>query len=102
MELYDIIEAASKLVDKSKGFLVLHRGVHVNPRFKVYKRYSYALYLVSNRDKNDRECLLRYETEKNSPAENMDKDWKEQDMIFLSILIDWLSSEHFIKLKHGI
>lgn len=99
MELYDIIEAANKFVHPSRGTLVLHRSVREHPKFKVYKKYCYYLYLVNGKEKKQ---LLSYEHTKNSPSEDMLRDWKELDKDFLMQLIPWLSSEFYINLRDGI
>lgn len=99
MELYDIIEAASKFVHPTRGTLVLHRSVKEHPKFKVYKKYCYYLYLVNGKGK---EQLLSFEHTKNSPADDMLKDWKELDKEFLLQLIPWLSSEFYTKLRDGV
>lgn len=101
IELHDVIEAANKHIDKSKGFLVLHKAVKLHPTFKVYKTYCYGLYLVNSVDPQGK-CVLRHDVTKNSPSEDMNKDWEEQDKNFLSILIDWLSSQYFMELRNGI
>lgn len=47
--IYNLIEAASSLVDKDKGMLIIHRNMKVHPKFKVYKTFSYSIYLVKNK-----------------------------------------------------
>ena len=99
MELYDIIEAASKYVHPTKGTLVLHKSIKQHPKFKVYKQYCYYLYLIKGKEK---EKVLSMEHSKNSPADNILSDWKELDKAFLLQLIPWLSSELYTKLRDGI
>lgn len=90
MELYDIIEAANKFIHVTRGVLVLHRSMKAHPKFKVYKKYCYYLYLVNREEK---EQILSWEHTKNSPSDNILEDWKEFDKEFLLQLIPWLSSE---------
>ena len=99
MELYDIIEAASRYIHPTNGTLVLHRSMKEHPKFKVYKKYCYYIYLVKNGKK---EQLLSWECTKNSPSDSILSDWKELDKEFLLQLVPWLSSESYIKLKDGI
>lgn len=96
--IYNLIEAASSLVDKDKGMLIIHRNMKVHPKFKVYKTFSYSIYLVKNKQK---ELLLEWETTKNV-SESIMEVWKDSDIEFLPKLIDWLSSESFIKLKNEV
>lgn len=99
MELYDIIEAASKFVHPTRGTLVLHRSMREHPKFKVYKKYCYYLYLVKGKEK---EQLLSWEHTINSPSDSILSDWKELDKEFLLQLIPWLSSEFYTKLRDGV
>ena len=99
MELYDIIEAASKFVHPTRGTLVLHRSIKEHPKFKVYKKYCYYLYLVNGKDK---EQLLSRECTIHSPADDMLNDWKKLDKEFLLQLIPWLTSEFYTKLRDGV
>lgn len=96
--IYDLIEAASSLISKDKGMLVIHRNMKVHPKFKVYKTFSYSVYLVKNKEK---ELLLKWETTKNV-SDNIIEVWRDSDKEFLPKLIDWLSSGSFIKLKNEV
>ena len=49
MELYDIIDAASSYI--KDGTLVLHKSMRIHPKFKIYKRFCYNLYIVKDKDK---------------------------------------------------
>lgn len=99
IDLYDIIEATGKFVHPSRGTLVLHKSIKAHPKFKVYKKYCYYLYLVNGKEKKQ---LLSREVTKNSPADNMLDDWKELDKEFLLQFIPWLSSEYYTNLRDGI
>lgn len=93
--IYSLIEAASSLIDKNKGMLIIHRNMKVHPKFKVYKTFAYSIYLVKNKEK---ELLLEWETTKNT-TDDIIEVWRDADKEFLPKLINWLSSESFIKLK---
>lgn len=97
IKLEDIIEASTKMIPKEKGFLVLHKGVKINPSFKVYKTYCYSLYFIGTN--GDEKCVLRLNNTKNSPSDVMEKDWEEQDKEFLSKFLEWLSSPYFTELR---
>lgn len=49
MELYDIVDAASSLLNE--GTLVLHKSMKAHPTFKVYKKFCYDLYRVVDKIK---------------------------------------------------
>lgn len=100
MELYDIVEASSKLVPKDKGALVLHRSIREHPKFKVYKKFCYDLYLVKGSSK---EVQLHWDASINCPADDMLKIWNAQDKEFLgTFLIPWIASDLFKKLTDGV
>lgn len=101
MSIYDIIEEINKSISFGKKFLLLHRSVKIHPTFKVYKKFCYNLYLVDPVD--NKECILSHEGTKNTPSDEMDVAWEEQDRIFLSVLIKWIASPESVKLrKDGI
>jgi hypothetical protein len=99
MEVYDIVEAANKLINHSKGMIVLHRSIKQHPMFKVYKRFTYGIYLVKD---GVGECIKSHEISINCPSNEMEDAWKKCDKEFLTVLVDWLSSNQFIELRDGI
>lgn len=74
MELYDFVDAASKLMKDKTKTLVLHRCMKQHPKFKVYKTYEYRLYLVNSGNK-EKTLLLEKAFTKNVPAEDILKVW---------------------------
>lgn len=99
MELYDIINAVNGILDKPNEILVLHRSMKANKVVKVYKKFSYKLFLV--KDKDNKELVLSYENEVNCPLDKIDKIWKSEDSKFLEVLIDWISKD-FNNIRYGI
>ena len=93
MEIEEIIDAINKV---SNATLVLHRRMTVHPKFKVYKVYSYNLYRV---DLPNKELVLEWSVTKNAPAEELGKAWNEADKEYLSILVNWLSSEKYKSMR---
>lgn len=93
MEINDIIEAINKV---SKTTLILHRSMTVHPKFKIYKVYSYNLYRVDN----DKQLLLEWSVAKNTSSDTIGKCWDEADKEYLSILVNWLSSDKYKELKN--
>lgn len=94
MEIDDIIEAINKV---SKTTLVLHRSVTIHPKFKIYKVYSYKLYSIEDSNK---QLLLEWNTTKNTYNEGISKCWNDADKEYLSILVNWLSSDKYKELKN--
>lgn len=92
MELYDIVDAASKLLKDKTKTLVLHRCIKQHPKFKVYKTFEYRLYLVNSRN-NERTLLLEKTLTKNTPADDILKIWNECDKEYLIVIIQWLINE---------
>lgn len=101
IELYNIVEAADKLIDRSKGTLVLHRSMVVNPQFKIYKTFTYTIYIIGS-TKEDRKVVWHHEARLNCPSDDIEKMWKEEDLNALQSLIKWISSSYFTELKDGI
>lgn len=99
MDLHDIIDSTNKLVDKSKGRLVLHKSIKINSAFKVYKKYIYTVYLVCGTENT---ALLRHEHEVNSPSDKAEKINAEMDKEFLMFFINWLITSNFKELTNGI
>lgn len=95
MELYDLIDAACKLMQDKTNTLVLHRDMKQHPRFKVYKSFEYKLYLVNSGNK-EKILLLEKVFTKNTPADDILKTWNECDKEYLPTFIKWLTNE-FIK-----
>lgn len=93
MELSDIIDAINKNINAT---LVLHKKMDTHPKFKVYKIYTYDLYRVDARNK---ELLLEWKITKNAPSEEIRKAWNEADKEYLAILVDWISSDKYKKIK---
>jgi hypothetical protein len=93
MEINDIIEAINKV---SKTTLILHRSMTVHPKFKIYKVYSYNLYRVDT----DKQLLLEWSVAKNTSSDTIGKCWDEADKEYLSILVNWLSSDKYKELKN--
>lgn len=101
IELYDIVESLSSMVDTERGALVLHRSMKVHPKFKVYKKFCYDLYLVKN--KNEKTCILSYEETRNTYADDILPVWKEVNKKYLKKLMQWVASNEYRKLmKDGI
>lgn len=96
--IYNIVDAASSLM--KEHMLVLHRNMKQNTKFKVYKKFSYTLYLV--RSKNDKETVLTYENNMNCPSDDIEKCWSKCDNEFILKLVNWLSSDDYIKMKYGV
>jgi hypothetical protein len=100
IELYDVIEALSTNVKTEKGILVLHRSMKVHPKFKVYKRFCYDLYLVKGKEKT---LIFSFEEVKNTPADDLIKIWNECDKLYLKKLMGWVASnEYKAMMKDGI
>lgn len=92
MELYDIVDAASKLMKDKTKTLVLHRCMKQHPKFKVYKSYEYRLYMVDSGNK-EKTLLLEKIFTMNAPAEELLRVWDECDKEYLSVLIQWIANE---------
>lgn len=97
MELYDIVDAASLYL--KEGILVLHRSMKVHPKFKVYKRFCYDLYIVKNKEKS---LIFSFEETKNTPAEDMVKIWDDCDKLYLRELIKWIAGDEYKSMTNGI
>lgn len=92
MELYDIVDAASKLMKDKTKTLVLHRAMKQHPKFKVYKSFEYKLYMVNSGNK-EKTLLLEKVFTKNTPADDILKTWNECDKEYLPMLIQWIINE---------
>lgn len=97
IELYDIIEAANATIPKSKGQLVLHRGFQVHPKFKVYKKFYYNLYLIHNSEST---LIDSKEFTENVQSNDIDEIWKRCDKVYLISIIDWFTSNEYKKLRY--
>lgn len=96
--IYDIIESASKLVDKDKGILVLHRSM-IPGAIKAYKKFGYNLYLTKAKNKT---LLLSEEYIVNCKLDDIEKQWIKQDKVFLDEFIKYITSDKFKELTNGI
>ena len=96
--IYDIIESASKLVDKEKGILVLHRSM-IPGVIKAYKLFRYNLYLTKAKNKT---LLLSDEYIVNCRLDDVDKQWVKQDKVFLDEFMKYIVSDKFKELTNGI
>ena len=97
MELYDIVDAAS--ANLKEGTLVLHRSMKVHPKFKVYKRFCYDLYIVKNKEKT---LLFSFEETKNITADEISIVWYGCDKLYLRELIKWIAGNEYKSMTNGI
>lgn len=96
IELYDIVEAASKQL--KEGTLVLHKSVKEHTKFKVYKIFSYNLYHINGKNKILKSTL---EITKNCPSDEIISVWSKCDIIYLGELIKWISSKEYKDVING-
>jgi hypothetical protein len=100
IELNDIVESLSSNIKTEKGMLVLHRSMKVHPKFKVYKRFCYDLYLIKGKEKT---LISSIEDVRNTPADDIIKVWNECDKAYLGKLLRWVTSDEYkAMLKDGI
>lgn len=92
IELYDFVDAASKLIKDKTKTLVLHRCMKQHLKFKVYKSFEYKLYLINSRN-GEKTLLFEKSFIKNTPAEDIPKVWDDCDKELLSELIKWLIND---------
>lgn len=93
MELYDIIESLNRNI--KNGRLILHRGMSVNNTFKVLKVFNYDLYLMKG---EERTLINSTSFNVRALSDEIEEMWKKQDKIYLNVLIDWISSNHYKEL----
>lgn len=93
INLEDIITAIN---NNTNTTLVLQQKMTLHPKFKIYKVFSYSLYRIDTKEK---ELLLDWSITKNVSMEDITKARIECDKQYLSILVNWLSSEEFRRLK---
>ena len=93
----DIVDAANHYL--KEGTLVLHRSMKIHPKFKVYKRFRYDLYIVKNKEKS---LIFSFEETKNTPAEDMIKVWDDCDKLYLRELIKWIAGDEYKSITNGI
>lgn len=94
--LYSIVETLNDIINDSLGTLVLHKAVVPDLKFKAYKKFKYNLYLVHNKNK---ELILTYEITRNISLDKIEKEQEKCDLKFLSMLLNWTSSEAFNTFK---
>lgn len=93
--IYNIVDAASKLIKDKVNTLVLHKSVKQHSKFKVYKIFEYKLYLVNSRNK-DKTLILEHSFTRNTPSDDLLNTWIECDKEYLPILIKWFTEKDFI------
>lgn len=89
MELYDVVTAAGKVLNRS---LVLHRLIKVHPKFKIYKVYEYNLYSL---DSGEKELIFSHKFTINTTADDMLETWDKCDKDYLEIFFRWLKEYGF-------
>lgn len=94
INLYDIIEAINTTIPKEKGQLVLHRSFTPHPKFKIYKKFHYGLYLIKRAEKT---FISSNEFVENTS--DIDTEWDKCDKLYLLKIIEWLSSNEYKELK---
>lgn len=75
--------------------IVLHKKLTIHPKFKACKCYSYLLYKVGE----EQELLLEWDAHSSSSINNIEDAWLMFDKEYLLILVNWISSDEYKKLK---
>lgn len=96
--IYDVIESASKLVDKEKGILVLHRSM-IPGAVKAYKKFRYNLYLTKAKNKT---LILSEEYIVNCRLDDLEKQWVKQDKVFLDKFMKYIVSDDFKEISNEV
>lgn len=97
MELYDIIDAAS--IYLKEGTLVLHRSMKLHPKFKIYKKFCYNLYIVKNAEKS---LIFSFEETKNTTSDEIENTWRNCDKLYLRELIKWIAGDEYKSIINGV
>lgn len=97
MEINDIIEAAS--IYLKEGTLVLHRSMKLHPKFKIYKRFCYDLYIVKNTESN---LIFSFEETRNITFDEIEDTWHNCDKLYLRELIKWIAGNEYKSMINGI
>ena len=97
MELYDIIDAASSYI--KDGTLVLHKSMRIHPKFKIYKRFCYNLYIVKGKDKK---LIFPFEETKNVTEDEISSTWLNCDKLYLRELIKWIAGDEYKSIINGV
>lgn len=92
MILEDIIAAISANLQLP---IVLHKKLSIHPKFKACKCYSYLLYKVGE----EQELLLEWDAHSSSSISNVEDTWLMFDKEYLPILVNWISSDEYKRLK---
>ena len=93
--LNEIIDIASKLI--KEGNLILHTSMTFHSSFKIYKEFSYDLYLLKDGTKT-----LLYSYKENKPVsakDDLHKVWRECDLNYIEYFLKWILSPEFKELK---
>lgn len=98
MNLNIIIDAVNKTL-KDDNLLILHKELNASSTFKLYKTFSYKLYLLKD---HSTKCVLSYEEKKKASFDSLNDYWKEFDKIFLIKLINWITTEDFKEIYAGV
>ena len=75
--------------------IILHKKLTIHPKFKACKCYSYLLYKVGE----EQELLLEWSAHSSSSINNIEDTWLMFDKEYLLILVNWISSDEYKKLK---
>ena len=75
--------------------IILHKKLTIHPKFKACKCYSYLLYKVGE----EQELLLEWNAHNSSSINNIEDAWLMFDKEYLLILVNWISSDEYKKLK---
>lgn len=97
MELNDIIDAASSYI--KDGTLVLHKSIRIHPKFKIYKRFCYNLYIVKGKEKR---LIFPFEETKNVTEDEMSSAWLSCDKLYLRELIKWIAGDEYKSITNGV
>lgn len=84
MTIDDIVDSFNKVVYPSDT-LILHRGMKEHPKFKVYKKFFYKLYTLSESEKS---LIVEKEYSLHCPSEDIEKVWEGCDKLFVKDLIE--------------
>lgn len=94
IDLYEVVEAASSLLDNT--VLVLHRSITAHSKFKIYKLFNYDLYKIIEGKK---ELISHVDWSKNVTADRIEEAWKECDKLYLKYFINWVSGNEYKEIK---
>lgn len=82
----DILEVLDRRID---GVFILHRGMDINPSYKIYKTFYCKLY-VQLRGHSSPILVLEYSDTLNISSQHVDDGWKIVNKAFMVKLINWI------------